>query len=513
MQKRNAVKHAFTNSAQHIGLSAHTIRVEADISSGIHSFTIIGLPDKAIEEARDRVSTAIKHTGFVPPRKQNQKIVISLAPGDLKKTGTLFDVPIAIAYLLANKDIEGEQNDRLFVGELSLDGSITKVKGVISLILHAKKEGFKEICIPAANSEEASLIEGIDIIPCSTLQECIDHITEKQKISPLKKKKVTYKNDGTTIFLEHIKGQYETKRALTIAAAGGHNIGLYGPPGTGKTLLARSLQTLLPPLSEQEALEVAAIHSIAGVLKEKEIGHPPFRAPHHSASYTAIIGGGNPIRPGEISLAHKGVLFLDEFPEFDRRVIESLREPLEEHTVTISRTQGTLTFPASCMLVIACNLCPSGDLGSDAAFVSPSARMAYRRKLTGPIVDRIDIWVPVEATSFEELEKITAPEAQKETEEARESIRQARELQAERFSSLPITLNSEITAGDIDDYTKLTLKAKEMLRLSAEKLNLSPRGFHRTMKRARTIADMSGAAVVEESHILEAVRYRFPPEL
>lgn len=504
--------HAYTYSAQRKSLLAQTVRVEADISPGLHTFSIIGLPDKAIDEARERVSAAIKNSGLTAPKRQNHRIVISLAPGDLKKTGTLFDIPIALTYLLALKEVNFNPEKKLFVGELALDGSIQPAQGILPILQHAKKNGFREVYIPTDNTDEAALIDGVTIIPCESLQALIAHLQDEAAIVPITPAYTPGSPTDRPVGFEHIKGQESVKRALAVAGAGGHNIALYGPPGTGKTLMAKALISVLPPLTKEECVEVTALHSIAHTGTAAPISTPPFRNPHHTSSYASITGGSATLRPGEISLAHRGVLFLDEFPEFDRRVIESLREPLEEHAITVTRTSGSVRFPASCILAVAFNLCPCGNTGTDKlCSCSPPAKAAYRRKLTGPITDRIDVWVSVEASGFDELEQKQAPQDTKQTDAIKTAIRKAREAQTRRYTDTDIHLNSEANARVIESHLTMPPESVSTLQAAATKLLLSPRGYHRTVKCARTIADLAESADILPDHILEAVTYRTPP--
>ena len=513
MQTDRKKLHAYTYSAQRVSLTARTVRVEADITPGVYAFSIIGLPDKAVDEARGRVSAAIKHAGFIPPERNNQKVIVSLSPGELRKTGTLFDVPIALTYLLANKNIHFNPEGKLFVGELTLDGNLEKAVGMLPLLQHAKQEGFPEIYIPATNAEEAALIDGITIFPCMSLGDIITHLSGEKRIEPVTHIYTPSPLPENNINFTSIKGQESVKRALSVAGAGGHNIALYGPPGTGKTLLARSLVSILPPLTKDECVEVTALHSITRNVTDP-IGTPPFRNPHHTSSHTSVIGGGTVIRPGEISLAHRGVLFMDEFPEFDRRVIESLREPLEEHSITITRSSGIATFPASCILVIAFNLCPCGNTGTDKVCTcSPATKQSYRKKLTGPIVDRIDVWVSVEATGFEELGSAQNTDDLARCDTVKQAVWEAREAQRQRYDGTPINLNNEIDADGIERYISISSEASSVLQQAAVKMSLSPRGYHRTMKCARTIADMENSEVILPDHIFEAVSYRVPPSL
>lgn len=509
---RNTVLHARTYSAQIVSLRAQTVCVEVDVSPGVHSFSVIGLPDKAIDEARERVSAAIKHAGLSSPKQQNQKIVVSLAPGDLKKTGTLFDVPIAIAYLLAVKGVAFDPDRKMFVGELALDGVVQRVRGILPILQCAKKNGFKEVYIPDGNIKEAVLIDNITLIPCKSLKEIIAHLCSDTAITPVTPSYTPSTQPTEHVSFEDIKGQSSVKRALTVAAGGGHNIALYGPPGTGKTLLAKSLISILPSLTKDECVEVTSLHSIAGTDTLSVIDFPPFRSPHHTSSYASIVGGGNPLRPGEISLAHRGVLFLDEFPEFNRRAIESLREPLEEHTITITRASGVVQFPASCILIIAFNLCPCGNTGTDKVCTcSFNAKESYRKKLVGPIADRIDMWISVEASRFDELEQKTMKCDVDFANHAKHCVNNARTIQQNRYEHTPIDLNSEVDARTIETHIPMPPESISTLQSAASKLSLSPRGYHRTVKCARTIADIEVSEIIQPDHILEAVSYRTPP--
>jgi magnesium chelatase family protein len=366
--------------------AAQLVSVEADLARGLHAFSIVGLPDKAVEEARDRVASAIKNSGLTSPKSTNKKIVISLAPAELKKEGAAFDLPVALAYLLAAEEIDFDPEGKLFAGELALDGSVRAIRGALSIALLARKEGFKELFIPEENAEEASLVSGISIMPVRTLENMIAHLDEKHEFKLLNyigAPKVAEIEDAE-FSLSDIRGQESAKRGLEIAAAGRHNIALYGPPGTGKTMLARAASALLPPLSDEEVIEVTTIHSYAGTLQTGAMLHAPFRAPHHTSSYASLIGGGAIPRPGEVTLAHRGLLFLDEFPEFHRDVVNALREPLEDSKVSIARARGTATFPANFMLIAALNPCPCGKYGTPNCRCSPLSIERYRRKISGP---------------------------------------------------------------------------------------------------------------------------------
>lgn len=502
-------------------LAPTLITVEADLSRGLHSFSIVGLPDKAVEEARDRVAAAIKHAGFASPKQTNHKIVISLAPADIKKEGPVFDVPIALAYLLAAGDILFSPEGKLFVGELSLDGFVRPIRGVLSIARFAKEQGFRELFVPHENAREAALVEGLQVFPVHTLQELVGHIDETihpEKDSEKPQKKATVKIAPTphtklesvssrkTPEIQDVRGQESAKRGLEIAAAGKHNIVLYGPPGTGKTMLAKAFVSILPQLTFDEAIEATMIHSLAGILEETIVIDPPFRAPHHTSSHVSLVGGGSVPKPGEITLAHRGVLFLDEFPEFERRTIDALREPLEEKVVRVARARGSATFPADFILVAAMNPTRGHIKGEEKESASADMRAQehYKKKLTGPIVDRIDMWIEV---AHIDHEKLSAERSGDDSQTIRTRVAVARSIQAKRFAD-SIKTNGRMSVRDIEEVANLTPSAQNTLTRSAKMLNLSPRAFHKMIKLARTIADLEGSERVEESHILEALQYR-----
>ena len=504
-------------SAQNSLLSAHIVTVEVDLARGLHSFTIVGLPDKAVEESRDRMSAAIKNSGWKSPKAKNQKITISLAPADIKKEGPLFDLPMALAYLLASDEISFSSENKLFLGELSLDGKIRKVNGVLPIVMQAKKAGISDVYVPKENVREAAVVEGIEVFGISSLAEIVSHLNEKKDcppkriLTPEKKTKISFAKKFQEINFDDIKGQESAKRGLEIAAAGGHNIAMYGPPGTGKTMLAKAFCHILPPLSLEEIFETTSIHSVAGILKQDLVTFPPFRSPHHTSSYVSLIGGGTVPKPGEVTLAHNGVLFLDEFPEFEGRVLESLREPLEERVVSISRARGTAQFPARFILIAAMNPCPCGFYGvkDKNCVCTPQDILRYKRKVSGPIVDRIDMWVEVSNIDHKGLMDKTKKDNAR-TLEGIARIERARNIQTARFgkNNLKILTNSEMSARNLVELINLSPDTKNVLDKSARSFGLSPRAYHRVVKLSRTIADLGESEEIETKHILEALQYR-----
>lgn len=495
-------------SAQTQLLQVTPISVETDISRGLHAFNIVGLPDKAVEEARDRVSAAIKNSGFESPKSKNHKVIISLAPADLKKEGTMFDVAIALSYLVASGEMEFDPEKKIFLGELSLDGKLRPVRGSLPIASFAKENNFTELYVPKENEKEAALISGVSVFGVSTLQELLQHLSGEKKLKPTPLTPLSKEVVITPTDFADVRSQERAKRGLLIAAAGGHNVAMYGPPGTGKTMLAKAFAGILPQLTFEEALEATGIHSVAGTLTETFITNPPFRSPHHTASYVSLVGGGATPRPGELTLAHHGVLFMDEFPEFERRVIESLRQPLEDKVISVARAKGTAHFPANVLLVAAMNPCPCGNYGfrGKPCICTPSALQRYRRKMSGPIMDRIDIWLEVDRILPHELGSNI--EEGTRSEEFRKLVSQARKTQAERFKDKKFLRNGEMGARDLVTHVVLEKDAEKNLNLAAERLGFSPRVYHRMIKVARTIADLEGSDVVKTNHILEAVEYR-----
>ncbi len=507
-------------SIQTTGISAQIISVETDITEvqNKNSFNIVGLPDKAVEEARDRISAAIKNSGFHSPKKGGGKTIISLAPADIKKEGTFFDLAMALGYLLADEQIAFNIDGKIFLGELSLDGRLRPMKGILILVQQAREKGFKEIYVPKENVYEAALVKEIDVYGVSSLSEIIEHLNitsnhvndkkkeiriklTPQELTPIKQSEIK-----TTVDFTDVRGQENAKQGLKIAAAGGHNVAMYGPPGTGKTMLARAFAGILPPLSYEDVLEVTGIHSVAGILEQNLITIPPFRSPHHTSSYVSIVGGGASPKPGEITLAHKGVLFMDEFPEFEKRVLESLRQPLEDRVINISRAKGSEKFPANFILLAAMNPCPCGNFGSSKICTCTQSQLNnYKRKLSGPIMDRIDLWLQVGAIDHG---KLSTESNKKESEEIRKRVCKARAIQQKRFKNSKSSTNGEMSVRDIEQKALVTDEARQALLDSAKNTNLSPRAYHKVIKVARTIADLNESKYVNKKHILEALSYR-----
>lgn len=480
--------------------------VECDIGKGLHAFSIVGLPDKSVEEAKDRISAAIKNNNLESPKRTNKKIILSLAPATLKKEGAVFDIPLALSFLLASKQVTFLPEKKLFAGELALDGAIRPIRGVLAIASAAHKSGFEELYVPEENIEEAALVNGLQVYGVSSLKELIHALEKKPRAATRVTRSATTEEDTS---FDEIRGQESAKRALVIALSGGHNIALYGPPGTGKTMLARAARSLLPDLEDEEMIEVTTIHSLAGALETKAVRRPPLRSPHHTSSYASLIGGGSgTVRPGEATLAHRGILFLDEFPEFHRDVIQALREPLEDGVVSIARSKASAVYPANFLLIAALNPCPCGFWGSGRCECMPHAIEKYRRKISGPIADRIDMWVTVGQMPLSAL-GTKAKRASGETKAARGAIANARSLQKNRFGdSERLRTNADMKARDIEMYALLEENAERALQEAAERLKLSARGYHRTIKLARTIADLAHTETIQTPHMLEALQYR-----
>lgn len=491
------------------GLDCNLIEAEVDlIPTAQPSFIIVGLGDTAVQEAKERVTSAIKNSKAIFPRR---RIVINLAPADLKKHGPAFDLPIAVGILKAADQINLQNSqDSIFIGELALNGRLRHVNGILPIVSFAKEKKFKWIFLPKINSQEASLISGIQIMPVESLEELIFYLRGEKEIFPPPKPNFIQESVQKSWFnMKYIRGQEHAKRALQISAAGAHNVLLEGVPGAGKTLLARTFPTILPNLTLEESLEVTKIYSIAGLLPKDQplITKRPFRAVHHTASSISIVGGGKIPSPGEISLAHKGVLFLDEMAEFQVPVLEALRQPLEDKIITISRASGTLTFPAHFILIGALNPCPCGFLNEPEreCLCSPAQISRYQKKLSGPLLDRIDLYVEVPRVK---TERLTQEYKTKSSEELKIKIENARKIQQKRFQNSEITTNSEMNPQQVKKFCELNEESKNLLQKAITSFNLSARGYFRVIKTARTIADLEESGKIKTEHLAEALQYR-----
>ncbi len=500
---------AKTKTCAVVGMDGHVVEVEVDISPGLPAFHIVGLPDAAVQESRERVRSAIRNSGAEFPMR---RITVSLAPADLKKSGPSYDLPLAVGILISSGQLPNDLSESLLLGELALDGALRSTRGILPMVAIGRSQGYSNVFVPNVNAQEAALVDGIRVIPAPGLEEVISHVRAETEIPEYEEEiehSVDVPEDPRAPDLADVRGQEHAKRAVEVSAAGGHNLLMSGPPGSGKTLLARCLPSILPPMNDEESLEVTKIYSVTGLLPEGSplITRRPYRAPHYTISNAGLVGGGQIPRPGEITLSHRGVLFLDELPEFGNSTLEVLRQPIEDKIVSISRANGTFTYPANFMMVAAMNPCPCGYFGDDQkpCSCSPSSVARYQRRISGPMLDRMDIFVDVPRVEYD---KLVSPPGKDTSVSVRERVTRARDLQRLRFRETEIAANAEMGPVEVWEYCQVEEAAKELLQMAMRQLHFSARSYHRVLKVARTIADLAGSEGIETSHLAEALQYR-----